>query len=98
MDEGNSLTKEKEKLAERIKKMESDVEEIESELGNLSVKVQGYKQELGSPMTKGLSEEEEELIVELGKEVEGRRKTLVELSKRRNEVRLDVCPNAFSFD
>ncbi|KAF4562602.1 Structural maintenance of chromosomes protein 3 [Pleurotus pulmonarius] len=86
MDEGNSLTKEKEKLAERIKKMESDVEEIESELGNLSVKVQGYKQELGSPMTKGLSEEEEELIVELGKEVEGRRKTLVELSKRRNEL------------
>ncbi|KAJ8521043.1 hypothetical protein ONZ45_g2219 [Pleurotus djamor] len=65
---------------------EKDSEEIETELASLELKLQGYKQELGTPLTKGLTDEEEMLIVELGKEVEARRKEMVEISKSRNQL------------
>lgn len=86
LEEGNLLTKEKEKLKTRIAKLESDVEELETELVGLETKLAGYKNELSSPLTNGLTAEEEGLIVTLGKEVEKRRKDMVEMSRTKNQV------------
>ncbi|KAJ7285644.1 structural maintenance of chromosome protein 3 [Mycena rebaudengoi] len=86
LDEGTSLTREKEKLKERIAKLERDQEELEADLGGLDAKLAGYQSELKSPLTKGLTDEEEEEVVTLGKEVEKRRKDMIELGKSKNKL------------
>jgi structural maintenance of chromosome 3 (chondroitin sulfate proteoglycan 6) len=90
LEEGSYLTREKEKVKGRIVRLESDAEELEAELHGLQAKLAGYKSELTSPLTKGLTEEEEELIVILGKEVEKRRKDVIELGKNKNKVSFSV--------
>ncbi|KAJ7489905.1 structural maintenance of chromosome protein 3 [Mycena galericulata] len=85
-DEGGTLTREKEKLKERIGKLERDQDELEAELGGLDAKLSGYDNELRSPLTKGLTDEEEEDVVNLGKEVEKRRKDMIELGKSKNKL------------
>lgn len=85
-DEGSSLTREKEKLKERVATLQTDVYELETELAGLEAKLTGYAAELSSPLTAGLTGEEEHLIDMLGKEVEKRRKEMVELSKSKNQV------------
>jgi structural maintenance of chromosome 3 (chondroitin sulfate proteoglycan 6) len=59
-------------------------------LSALEAKVAGYHAELATPLTNGITRDEEQMIVTLGKEVERRRKDMVELSKRKNEVRLII--------
>lgn len=86
MEEGNSLMTSKEKLKDRVTKLEADAEELQSELRGLEAKIEGYKAELGTPLAHGLTRDEEQLIVSLGKEVERRRKESIELSKRKNDV------------
>ncbi|KAJ6546482.1 structural maintenance of chromosome protein 3 [Mycena vulgaris] len=86
MDEGGTLTKEKEKLKERSGKLERDQEELEAELGGLDAKLTGYQNELRSPLTKGLTDQEEEDVVSLGNEVEQRRKDMIELGKSKNKL------------
>ncbi|THU99128.1 RecF/RecN/SMC protein [Dendrothele bispora CBS 962.96] len=85
--EGQMLSREKERLAERISKLEKDVQELETELAELVTKIQGYKTELRTPLTQGLTDEEEGLIESLGIEVEKRRREMVEITKKKNEVR-----------
>ncbi|KAJ7684992.1 structural maintenance of chromosome protein 3 [Mycena polygramma] len=86
MEEGGTLTKEKEKLKERIAKLERDQEELEVELGSLDTKLTGYNNELQSPLTKGLTDQEEAEVVSLTEEVEKRRKDMVELGKTKNKL------------
>ncbi|KAJ7752052.1 structural maintenance of chromosome protein 3 [Mycena metata] len=86
MDEGTALTKEKEKLKERGAKLERDQEELEAELGSLEAKLTGYNNEIKSPLTKGLTDQEEEDVVSLTDEVEKRRKDMVELGKSKNKL------------
>ncbi|KAJ7738464.1 structural maintenance of chromosome protein 3 [Mycena maculata] len=86
VDEGGTLTREKEKLKARIGKLERDQEELDAELGGLDAKLAGYDNELRSPLTKGLTDQEEEDVVNLGSEVEKRRKDLVELGKSKNKA------------
>ncbi|KAF7338458.1 Structural maintenance of chromosomes protein [Mycena venus] len=86
MEEGTTLTKEKEKLKERTAKLERDQEELEAELGSLDAKLTGYNNELGSALTKGLTDEEEEEVITLTEEVEKRRKDMVELGKSKNKL------------
>ncbi|KAJ6623432.1 RecF/RecN/SMC [Mycena sp. CBHHK59/15] len=86
MEEGGVLTREKDKLKERIGKLERDQEELEAELGGLDAKLSGYETELRSPLTKGLTDQEEEDVVNLGKEVEKRRKDMIELGKSKNKA------------
>ncbi|KAF8212443.1 RecF/RecN/SMC protein [Mycena galopus ATCC 62051] len=86
MEEGTALTKEKEKLKERTAKLERDQEDLEAELGTLDAKLAGFNNELSSPLTKGLTDQEEEDVVTLTDEVEKRRKDMVELGKSKNKL------------
>ncbi|KAF5360848.1 hypothetical protein D9756_004551 [Leucocoprinus leucothites] len=86
VDEGVVLGRERERVKERIVKLEMDVDELEMEMRTLGARVAGYKQEMGTPLSNGLTGEEEGLIVQLGREVERRKKEILELSKRRNQV------------
>jgi structural maintenance of chromosome 3 (chondroitin sulfate proteoglycan 6) len=86
IEEGTSLTREKEKLKERVAALENDVYELETELTGLEAKLAAYTVELSSPLTAGLTHEEEGLINMLGKEVEKRRKDMVDLSKNKNQA------------
>ena len=87
MDEGNAMTKAKDRTVEQILKLEADVEDLETELSGLEAKITGYSAELTTPLTNGLTRDEEQLIASLGKEVERRRKEMAELSKKKNQVR-----------
>lgn len=80
------LEREKERLTGRIEKLEGDVNELETELAGLAAKLEGYRVELTSPLAQGLTPDEEELIEELGRELEQRQKELLELSQKKNEV------------
>ncbi|KAG5642310.1 hypothetical protein DXG03_003030, partial [Asterophora parasitica] len=86
MNEGNQLTREKEKVTQRILSLEADLADLETELMGLDTKLTGYKAELATPLARGLSSEEEGLIVTLGKEVEKRQKEMVELSRNKNKL------------
>jgi structural maintenance of chromosome 3 (chondroitin sulfate proteoglycan 6) len=86
LNEGNMMMKEKTALAERIAKLIKDLEELETEKQVLKAKVEGYKMELNTPMVQGLTSEEEALIETLGKEVEKRKKDVLELGKKTTKV------------
>jgi structural maintenance of chromosome 3 (chondroitin sulfate proteoglycan 6) len=84
--EGNNLNNERERLKEKITKLEADVDELEVELGGLEARKVAYEQELRSPLSVGLTAHEEEELESLGQEVERRRKLVVELGKVKNQV------------
>lgn len=84
--EGVSLTREKEKLKERIAKLTVDVEELETELNGMDAKFGALQDELKTPLTAGLTPDEEAQIDSLGQEVEQRRKSLNGLAHAKNEV------------
>ncbi|KAF8648124.1 hypothetical protein AX16_006389 [Volvariella volvacea WC 439] len=86
LEEGNMLMKEKDKLESRIAKLERDISDLEGELTGLDAKLEGYQAELNTPLVAGLTPEEEGLIATLGKEVEGRRKDLLELARSKNQL------------
>ncbi|KIL54854.1 hypothetical protein M378DRAFT_33235, partial [Amanita muscaria Koide BX008] len=86
MEEGNGISREKDRVQERIVRGEKEVEELEIERVNLNVKLDGYKQELGQPLVDGLTREEEDLVERLGKEVEKRRRKVVELGREKWEL------------
>lgn len=88
LEEGASLAQAKDKLGERMARLELDKEELETELRGLDAKLDGYQAELRTPLSHGLTGEEERAIASLGKEVERRRKDMVGFSKLRNEVSL----------
>ncbi|KDQ62155.1 hypothetical protein JAAARDRAFT_450484 [Jaapia argillacea MUCL 33604] len=80
------LEKERERLRERIGRLEGEVEEMEGELRGVEGRLDGLRRELSSPMTSGLTQEEEGEIETLQKEVEGRQKRLVEIGKEKAEL------------
>lgn len=86
-NEATALHREHEALSERVEKLEAALSELEAERTSLEAKRSALKQELSSPMAKGLSDEEIDEIAELSREVEQRKKRLVDLSRRKNEVR-----------
>lgn len=85
-EESAQFAKEKERLAGRIERLESEIQELESELTGLRAKLDGYRAEMASPLANGLSNDEEEQIEALGREVEERQKQLREFGKTKNEV------------
>ncbi|KZT00849.1 structural maintenance of chromosome protein 3 [Laetiporus sulphureus 93-53] len=85
-EEISALGREKERLTERIAKLENDIGDLESELSSLDARFQSLQVELASPMARGLTAQEEAQIEELGKEIEQRRRKLVDLGKKKNEV------------
>ncbi|KAG9047985.1 Structural maintenance of chromosomes protein 3 [Tulasnella sp. UAMH 9824] len=85
-NEATFIHREREQLAERIEKLESDVADLEADISAYAAKKASLKQELASPMVKTLSDAEIDEMEELGKEVENRKKTLLEVSRRKNEL------------
>lgn len=81
------LMREKERYSARIARLEAEIEDLRSELSGLDAKIAGFKTELNSPMAQNLTSDEEDLIETLGREVEQRQRSLVELGKKKNEVR-----------
>ncbi|EPQ54966.1 structural maintenance of chromosome protein 3 [Gloeophyllum trabeum ATCC 11539] len=81
-----ALSQEKRRLAERATKLESEIEDGVTELTGLQAKLDGYRAELASPMAAGLTDEEEEVIASLVKEVEVRQKRLADLKKERSTL------------
>ena len=86
MDEGNAKMRAKDRTVEQISKLEADMEDLEAKLSGLEAKIAGYLAELTTPLTNGLTRDEEQLIVSLGKEVERQRKKMAEHSKKKNQV------------
>jgi len=87
-DEGNILSQRKERLSERLEKLEMEIQELETEVTGLQAKIDAYGAEMRAPMTNSITQEEDGLIISLGKEVEKRKKDMLALSKKKNEVHL----------
>ncbi|THH30921.1 hypothetical protein EUX98_g3237 [Antrodiella citrinella] len=81
-----TLSRDRERLVQRIERLESEVYDLESEVVGLTAKLEGYEAELASPMAGGLTAEEEATMETLGKEVEDRQKQSLELAKRKNDL------------
>lgn len=87
-EEMTSLSRERERLAERVTKLEGDIVDLETEISNLDARLESLRTELGGPLARGLTGEEEQLIEDFGREIEQRQKQLLELGKKKNEVRV----------
>lgn len=90
IEEERALQREAERVRERIAKLETDIEEAEAEVRGLDAKLQSLDTEKASPLAKGLSSAEEQNLENLGKEVDGLQKQLIEIGKEKAEVR-DWC-------
>lgn len=88
VEEATALTREHERLKERIAKFEGDIDDLQAELAGLQAKISDHEKELRSPMAQGLNPEEERNIDKLAMEVEARQKALIELGKTKSEVRV----------
>jgi structural maintenance of chromosome 3 (chondroitin sulfate proteoglycan 6) len=84
--EGVAYMREKQRLEDRIAKLEQSIEELEQELQSSDEKIKSYKQELGTPLVEGLTQQEEALLDSLAKEVEQRTKQVAELAKEKNAM------------
>ncbi|TFK53843.1 structural maintenance of chromosome protein 3 [Heliocybe sulcata] len=82
----SAIGQEKRRLKERKAKLEAEIEEGETELAGLEAKLDGYRAEMASPMAKGLTEEEEDVISNLVKEVETRQRQLGEVKRQRSDL------------
>lgn len=86
MEEAAALSKEHERVTERIAKGENEIDELQGELAGLQARINDMERELATPMAKGMSKEEEAKIAELSKEVEERQQTLLGLGQTKNDV------------
>ncbi|KAK2465769.1 hypothetical protein APHAL10511_002313 [Amanita phalloides] len=83
MEEGNAISRERDRVQERMGRVEKEVEELEVERVDVHARMEGYRQELGTDLVDGLTAEEEDLAEALGREVERRRKEVVELGREK---------------
>lgn len=84
--QAETLGRERERLEGSVARLEKELEELESEIAGLGARIEGYREEIGEELTNGLTDEEEDMVDELEKEVERRQKEMVELAKKNNEV------------
>jgi len=91
VEEGNTLSQKKDRLKDRTEKSEVDIQELETELTELRTKIESYAAEMRTPLANAITREEEELVVNLGREVEKRKKDMLALNKKKNEVRFEIC-------
>lgn len=86
-EESAQFSKEKDRLTARTERLENEIQDLESELTGLKAKLDSYRAEMASPLANGLSDDEEEQVETLGRELEEMQKQLRELGKTKNEVR-----------
>ncbi|KAI6114290.1 RecF/RecN/SMC [Pisolithus sp. B1] len=86
LQDWNSLNRERERLEARLLALESEINELETELSGISARLQGYRDELSTPLTQTLTDEEARMMDSLGVEVEERRRQVLDLVKARTEL------------
>ncbi|KAL1743691.1 RecF/RecN/SMC [Schizophyllum fasciatum] len=84
--DGTARARELDKLRARLEKLERDAEELETELRDVESKLDSYARELDSPMTKGLTNEEERELANLIQDSEKSANALREIATRRNTL------------
>lgn len=82
-----ALSREADQLKSAVERTEKVLAELEGEVQTLSIKLVAYEAEVGSPMTSGLSADEEKIVGELAKEVARLKDDLDEKTSERSEVR-----------
>ena len=85
-DTVGALRNERERVKERIEKIEGQVEDTEGELRESDTQTQSLRDELETPMIRGLTDEEEATIERLNKEVDQRTAGLTQRAKEKLEV------------
>jgi structural maintenance of chromosome 3 (chondroitin sulfate proteoglycan 6) len=85
--EEKSLDAEADKLRDRIARLETTIEEGQTELADLEAKIQALKNEKRSPMARGLTDAEETSMATLSEEVDQLQQDFAELGKERADVR-----------
>lgn len=88
LQDWNSLNRERERLEARVLTFETEISELEAELPSTVTRLQGYRNELSSPLTQELTEDEANMMDNLGVEIEERRRQVLELANARAEVGL----------
>ncbi|KAG8779106.1 Structural maintenance of chromosomes protein 3 [Ceratobasidium sp. 428] len=85
-DEAHALEAEETRLAARVEQLERSRAEQEADGREMRVRREAYEAEMRTPLAAGLSAAETEEMEELGKEVDTRKKALVDVGKRKNEL------------
>lgn len=85
-EESAQFSVQKDKLIAKIDRLEVEIQDLETELTGLQAKLDGYRAEMATPLANGLSQEEEDLIEALGREIEERQKQLRDFGRVKNEV------------
>ncbi|KAF8839572.1 RecF/RecN/SMC protein [Paxillus ammoniavirescens] len=86
LQDANSLTKERERLDARVFALEMEIVDLETELSSTASRAQGYREELSTPLTQNLTDEEANMMDALGIDVQERRRQVLELGKARSEM------------
>ena len=85
-DTVGALRNERERAKERIEKLEGQVEDTEGELRESDTQIRSLRDELQTPMVRGLTDEEEAAIENLSKEVDQRTADLTQRTNEKLEV------------
>jgi structural maintenance of chromosome 3 (chondroitin sulfate proteoglycan 6) len=88
LHEAAALEEERQQLKEKIRKGDADSENAELEIDALKHRLADYERELASPMADQLTADEVRETDKLGKQVDRSKKTLIDVVRRTNEVRL----------
>ncbi|KIJ14906.1 hypothetical protein PAXINDRAFT_134132 [Paxillus involutus ATCC 200175] len=86
LQDANSLTKERERLDARVFALETEIVDLETELSSTASRAHGYREELSTPLTQNLTDEEANMMDALGIDVQERRRQVLELGKIRSEM------------
>ncbi|CAE6444092.1 unnamed protein product [Rhizoctonia solani] len=85
-DEAYSLDAEKTNLAARIEQLEKAKAEQEADVRDMRLRRGAYEAEMKTPLAAGLSQAEVNEMEELGREVDTRKKSLLEVGKQKTEL------------
>jgi len=87
-NEAMQLHRESDELKVRIERLETNLIDLETEARNLQTRKNSLKEELKQPLVNALTDAEAQELEFLGKEVDQRQKSLIEMSRRKSEVGL----------
>ncbi|QRW12681.1 chromosome segregation protein sudA [Ceratobasidium sp. AG-Ba] len=86
MDEAHALESEESRLLARVEQLERGKAEQEADGRDMKVRREAYEAEMKTPLAAGLSAAETDEMEELGRQVDTRKKALVDVGKRKTEL------------
>lgn len=86
LEEAESLAREIDQAKNRISRLEAQQRDIESEITNLKVQIQGHEDELKTPMRDALTQEDNGTLKQLATEIQAKKRELTALTKDRSGV------------